>query len=427
MTKVNIPTPRVFAPVFQSDWRYLGIHGGRAGGKSHFVAEYIIEECLMRPGLRVLCGREIQKSLNQSVKRLLEDKIKKLGVESQFEILQSEIRTPGGGIILFAGLQSHTSDSVKSFERIDICWLEESQTISQRSLDILLPTIVRVKGYKIIATWNPSFATDPVDKLLRCNDEESKTRGAKPPPNSLVIEANYKDNPFLNDEIHEIIQYDLNRDPEKHAHVWLGHYQQNSEARVFRNWKVEEFETPEDARLLFGADWGFRDPTCLIRGFIGRFEDDEPIADPDGNCLFFDYEAYKIECTIESTPALFDEVPGSRDWPIRADSARPETIDYMQRNGFPRMVRSTKGKNSIIEGVEFLKNYDIYIHPRCKHTIDEFTLYSYKVDPKTEEILPVLEDDHCHIIDSARYMLELVRRAEKFSSGTGFGPRVFRG
>jgi len=358
----------------------------------------------------------VQKSLAQSVKRLITDKIEALKLGHLFEVQESQIKTPGGGLIIFQGLQNHTADSIKSLEGFDVAWVEEAQSLSLKSLSLLRPTM-RKAGSEIWFSWNPDQSTDPVDEFLR---------SANPPPRSIVRQVNWQDNPFFPAELVEEKDYDLRRDPDRYAHVWEGGYQARSEARVFRNWHVEEFETPENARFYFGADWGFsNDPTTLVRMFIGRMVDGVAVDDPKGKTLFIDYEAVKIGCSIDKTPELFDTVPGSRLWPIRADSARPETIDFMCRHGFPKMVRSTKGKGSIVEGVEFLKSYDIVVHPRCTHTVSELTHFSYKVDPKTDEILPQLADDNNHIIDAARYATELIRRAEKFGAKTvGFGPKI---
>jgi len=183
--------------------------------------------------------------------------------------------------------------------------------------------------------------------------------------------------------------------------VWLGGYQRNSEARVFRNWTIEEFEAPADAIFRFGADWGFAvDPSVLVRCYLV------------GRKLFVDYEAHMIGCEINQLPDLFDRVPESRKYFITADSARPETISYMRNHGYPKINAAIKGPKSVEDGIEFLKSFDIVVHPRCKHLIDELTLYSFKVDPLTERVLPVLEDKHNHVIDSLRYACEGVRKAK---------------
>ena len=385
---LQIQTPRKFLPLLKPA-RYKGAWGGRGSGKSHFFAEMLVEKALLQPGLRAVCLREVQKSLKNSVKLLVEDKIRGLGVASQFEVLEAEVRTPGGGVIIFQGMQNHTADSIKSLEGFDVAWVEEAQSLSQRSLDLLRPTI-RKPGSEIWFSWNPAKPSDPVDVLLR---------GENPPKDAVVLQVNWQDNPWLPDELRNDLEDDRRRDPDKYLHVWEGHYSLNSEARVFRNWRVEEFETPERAIHRFGADWGFAiDPTVLVRCHI------------DGRKLYVDQEAWKVGCEIDHTPALFDSIKGSRQFVIRADSSRPETVSYMKRAGFP-IVEAIKGPGSIEDGIEFLRSFDIIVHPRCKKVAEELTLYAYKTDPQTGEVLPFLEDKNNHTIDALRYALEELRRS----------------
>jgi phage terminase large subunit len=348
----------------------------------------LVERCAMVPGTRAACVREVQKSLKNSVKLLVEDKIKALGL-SGFETLEAEIKTPGGGVIIFQGMQNHTADSIKSLEGFDIAWVEEAQSLSQRSLDMLRPTF-RKSGSELWFSWNPNKPTDPVDSFLR---------GEVPPADSVVVQANWSDNPWLPNELRTDLEEDRQRDPDKYAHVWGGAYSLNAQARVFRNWVVEAFEPPADAVHRFGADWGFAiDPTVLVRCHV------------DGRKLYVDSEAWQVGCEIDRTPALFDQIAGSRKWMIRADSARPETVSYMQRKGF-RIVGAIKGPGSIEDGIEFLLSFDIVVHPRCKHVAAELATFSYKIDPQTEEILPLLEDKNNHTIDALRYALEELRRS----------------
>jgi phage terminase large subunit len=137
-------------------------------------------------------------------------------------------------VTIFEGMQNHTAESIKSLEDFDRAWFEEAQNASDKSLTLLRPTM-RKPGSQLWFGWNPGKATDPIDQLLRCE---------KPPKGATVVQANYMDNPWLPQELRDEMEYDRVRDPEKYAHVWLGEYQRNSEARVFKNWKVEEFERP---------------------------------------------------------------------------------------------------------------------------------------------------------------------------------------
>lgn len=392
MTVLKIKTPRWAVPLLNPA-RYKGAWGGRGSGKSHFFAELLIEEHIRNQNQASVCVREIQRTLNQSVKRLLENKIIELGVQDYFTVQDVMIKSRrGNGMIIFQGMQNHTADSIKSLEGFDRAWVEEAQSLSQTSLDLLRPTI-RKPDSELWFSWNPKNESDPIDQLLR---------GEVPPKDATVLKVNYSDNPWFPSVLKEEMEYDRNRDPDKYRHVWMGDYLGNSEARVFRNWKVEEFVAPASTTLRFGADWGFAsDPTVLVRCFI------------EGRKLFVEYEAYMVGCEIMNTPDLFMTVPESERYPITADSARPETISHMKKNGFPRIMAAVKGPKSLEEGIEWLKNYEIIVHPRCKHTIDELSLYSYKVDKMTGEVLPVLEDKQNHVIDALRYAVEGLRRAGK--------------
>lgn len=401
---LQIPTARAFLPLLQPR-RFKGAVGGRGGAKSWFFAGKFVEDALCGH-IRAACVREVQVSIKDSVKQLLEDVIGRYNVGPCFKVTEREIVGPHDSLFIFRGLKNHTAASLKSLEGFNRCWVEEAQTITQRSLDTLIPTF-RASS-ELSFSWNRVNPTDPIDAFFREN---------KGDPDFACIEVNYCDNPWFPPELRKDMLRDRKRNKDKYRHIWLGDYLTRSEARVFDNWRKEPFDTPDDAVFYYGADWGFSvDPTVLVRCFF------------KGDTLFFDREAYKVGCQIDETPALFagtdprpdpkwknphahPGIPGAMKWPIRADSSRPETIAHMNARGF-NIVPAIKGTGSVEEGVEFLKNYDIVIHPRCKNVVDEFTFYSYKIDPKTNKILPVLEDKKNHVIDAARYALEEVRRAK---------------
>lgn len=387
MSVLEIQTPRAFVPLLGPK-RYKGVHGGRGSGKSHFFAENLVEASILRPGFRAVCIREIQKSLEQSVKRLIEDKIERLGVGRRFKVFDTEVRTPGDGLIIFQGMQNHTAESIKSLEGYDVAWVEEAQSISARSLRLLRPTI-RKPGSEIWFSWNPHKPTDPVDELLRGDNALGSDA-------ATVVQANWRDNPWFPPVLEAERRTDLARRPDEYDHIWEGGYVQISDAIIFRG-KVsfEAFETPPDARFFYGADWGFSvDPTALVRCFIR----DE--------CLFVDYEAFGYGTEIDALPELFDRIPDVRRWPIKADNARPETINYVGRQGF-RIGAAEKWKGSVEDGIEHLKGFRrIVVHERCPHIGREFRAYSFKVDPKTEDVLPIIVDADNHGIDALRYALD---------------------
>lgn len=240
-TTLEIQTAAAFEPLLAPS-RYKGIHGGRGSGKSHFFAELLVEAALLKPSLRALCVREVQRSLKESAKRLIEDKIQALGVASKFEILQAEIKTPGNGIISFTGMQDHTAESVKSYEGYDIAWIEEARSLSARSLTLLRPTI-RKEGSEIWASWNPGFARDPIDELLR---------GPNPPPDAIVVEANWNDNPWFPSTLDDERRYDQEHRPEQYGHIWEGEYAKIYEGAYYAD--QLERARKEDRIGFFGAD-----------------------------------------------------------------------------------------------------------------------------------------------------------------------------
>lgn len=374
--------------------RYKAAYGGRGSGKSHGFAEMLIASHVADPDRSTVCVREVQKSLDKSVKKLLEQKIRALEVGDYFDIKSSEIRSrKGHGVILFQGMADHTAESIKSLEGFDCAWVEEAQAISQRSLDLLRPTI-RKPGSELWFTWNPLDKNDPVDMLLR---------GPELPPDAVVVKVNYMQNPWFSaSAMVGEMAYDRRASMEKYEHVWLGEYQKHAEARYFKNWVVEDFDTPKDAFFRFGADWGFSpDPTTLVRCYL------------EGRDLYLDYEAWQVGCEIEDTPNLFLTIPEAEKWPIIAGSDRPERIQSIRRAGFSKVLPAVRGPHSVEQGLEWLENFRIHIHSRCKHAQDEFRLFSHPVDPRTGAILAGYVDKNNHIIEALRYACEAVRRLEK--------------
>jgi phage terminase large subunit len=388
MAELRVQIAEAFMPL-EGAHRYIGAHGGRGSGKSQYFGGRWLRENIAEKR-DCVCLRETLKSLEFSVKKLLEGQISAHNAGAYFDVQDRRILSKRGGVTIFEGMQNHTADSIKSLEGFDVSWFEEAQAASDKSLTLLRPTI-RKPGSQLWFSWNPDQATDPVDVLLR---------GETLPPDAVVAEVNYMDNPWLPAELRAEMEYDKKRDPDKYAHVWLGKYRQNSEARVFRNWKVEEFDVAGDWTLRQGADWGFSiDPSVLVQcAIVGR-------------TLYVAHEAYRVGCEVDFLPDLFRTIPDAERWPTIADSARPETISYMQRHGFPKMLAAVKGARSLEEGVEFLRSFDIVVHPRCIRTIAELNAYSYETDPLTGVVLPKLKDKDNHVIDAIRYACEGARRA----------------
>ena len=383
--ELNIPTPRWAKPLL-SPARYKGAKGGRASGKSHFFAEMVVEECVANPDISVVCIREIQKSLKHSAKKLIESKIRELGVSHLFEITMTEIRrVNGSGLIIFQGMQDHTADSIKSLEGFKIAWCEEAQSLSARSLELLIPTI-RLNGSELWFSWNPDQIDDPVDVFFKTETSDI-----------VVVHANYIDNPFCPDVMKKEAERHKLRNPDSYDHVWLGAYNTKSDDQVLAGcWEIDSFEPGDDwDGPYFGADWGFAtDPNTLTKSYIHN------------NILYVQEEAYKHGVEIPDTPRFFDQIKGARVHTVRADSARPELISYMQKHGFPLVVAVDKWPGSVEDGISTLRGFDkIVIHPDCEHTADEARLWKYKRDRRTGDILPKLLDGNDHCWDSIRYAL----------------------
>lgn len=205
-----IDTPRVFLPLL-SPSRYKGAYGGRGSGKSHFFAELLIEECLCQRGMLAVCIREVQKSLKDSSKRLIEVKLRQLGLGEAdgFKVFEKQIQTPGDGVIVFCGMQESNAENIKSLEGFRVAWVEEAQALSHRSLALLRPTI-RAKDSQIWASWNPRRKGDAIDDFLR----------AKRPRDAVVVEVNWRDNPWFPAVLEEERLTDLRLYPDRYDHGW---------------------------------------------------------------------------------------------------------------------------------------------------------------------------------------------------------------
>lgn len=368
--------------------RYKVFYGGRGSGKSWAIAEALIVMADMCK-LRILCCREIQKSIKDSSYQLLKDTALRLGIANRFVFLETEIRhKKTGSKFIFTGLLRN-EQTIKSKEGIDICWCEEAQTISETSWETLIPTI-RKDGSEIWLSFNPLNADDPTTVRFVEN----------PPPEAYVRKVNFDENPYFTEALRREMEWDRKNDFEKYLHIWEGYPRTFSDAQIFRGkFTVEPFEeslAEQADRLFFGADFGFaKDPSTLVRCFILDKK------------LYIDYEAYGVGVEIDELPQLYMSVPGADKWPIKADSARPETISYLKtRCGF-NISAAEKWQGSIEDGIAYIKSFDkVIIHPRCKHTADEFRLYSYKTDKLTNEVLPIVLDKNNHLCDSVRYALD---------------------
>lgn len=214
-SSLSIPTAEVFEPLLAPS-RYKGLFGGRGSGKSHFCAEKLIDDSLYEKGLRSVCIREVQKSLKDSAKRLIEDKLQEMGLGERhgFKVFKELIETPGDGVILFQGMQDHTAESIKSLEGFGRAWVEEAQTMSANSLKLLRPTI-RGENSELWFSWNPRRKSDPVDMMFRQGEA---------PTDSVLVRANWNDNPWFPAVLEQERKDCLKNDPDQYDHIWEGGY-----------------------------------------------------------------------------------------------------------------------------------------------------------------------------------------------------------
>jgi phage terminase large subunit len=350
------------------------------------------------PNENSVCIREVQKTIEDSSKALIEKKIAEYGFGALFDAQESRIKRLGGGDCIFRGMQNHNSDNIKSLEGRTFAWADEAHKLSKRSIELLTPTI-RAPGSKLVFTWNPENADDPVETLFRENAQD---------PDFLCLTVNYYDNPWFPDELRKDMERDKRRDPAKYSHIWEGAYRALADGQVFRNWRVGEMSPPDNVVWFYGADWGFaQDATAAVRCCI-----------PKDGVLYVDAEVYGVGVPTDALPGLLAGLPDAGKWPMRGDSARPETIDYLRRHGFPKLRSAHKGKGSVEDGITFLQGMDIVVHPGCVNLIRELKTYSYKADPRTQEILPVVMDGNDHVIDALRYACEGLHRRGKMVKAT---------
>lgn len=388
MSTIKIEIINKLKPFLTQRARYKIVYGGRGGGKSENIARSLIILSLQSK-IRILCAREYQSSIQHSVHKLLSDIIYNNKLENLFKITNQYILSNNGSEFIFKGI---TNDplQIKSLANIDYCWVEEAEKVSEKSWEFLTPTIRNPKS-EIWVSFNPNEKTDPTYQKFIIN----------PPPDCLVIKCDYIDNPFFNQANKNEMEFDKQYRPEIYNNKWLGEVKQVSEALIFKGkYEVKAFDTPSieniyQNRFFFGVDWGFsNDPTAMIRCFV------------QDNCLWVDQEAGGINIEFQDLkPFIFDKIEGCKKGIIYADSSRPETIAYMQRQNYS-IYPCNKWSGSVEDGIEYLKSFKkIIIHPSCENLIKEMASYVYKTDKLTNEVLPVVVDKNNHYIDALRYSL----------------------
>jgi phage terminase large subunit len=368
-------------------YRYKVIYGGRGSGKSYGVADALILISCTRKCL-ILCGREFQNSIKDSVHSLICQRIEALKLQGIFEVTHDEIRnTLSNSRFIFKGLR-HNIDSIKSTAGITHLWIEEADTLSVGSWRVIKPTI-RNELSEIWVTMNPKNKSDVLYKEF--------IESAESPKNAYIVKVNWQDNPYFPSVLKEEMERDKLRDYGFYRHVWEGECLEHSDAQIFKDkWEVQRFDEPKGIHKYFGLDFGFsQDPTAAICCYVYD------------NRLYISHEAVKIGLEIDDTLGFIEKrLPDLRRHTIYADNARPESISFLKRQGLS--IRAVeKGKGSVEDGIAYIRSFDkVIIHENCLNTIKEFSLYSYKEDPRSGDITNTVVDKHNHCIDALRYALE---------------------
>ena len=426
------PIPFDFLWEGDTDYTHMVLHGGRAGGKSMAIAGYLIALAAQSP-VRIACAREFQRSIADSVKGMLEDRINTFGLNDFFVITRNEIKSKAGALITFHGLKTNPQ-SMKSIFGIDICWVEEAAYISSSSMKELIPSVIRkgthYKEGRFIWTFNPRSKRDPVYERFLAREETAE--------NTLIKKFTYLDNdlclPATIAEAEDCKKYN----PEEYAHIWLGEAANMGNDMVFRNVEYANLDhmLEEKQAAFVGMDFGFsQDPSAVVVAYQLP-----PIEDGGRNVIYVKEELYKRQVYMDDLPAFVagTDTEDPKRWVnrtsepglqavrdgfiITADSAQPREIAQMAERGIA--VRGCKKhKGSVIDGIQFLLGHHLVVKPTCKNLIYEMMKYRYKLHPEDEGIvLPEIEKGQAdHLIDALRYAFDYVRlKRSKVGGSTVF-------
>lgn len=405
MLELNLRLPVKLAGLYQPR-RYKVMHGGRGGGKSHGVAEVLLDMAARNP-LRILCAREIQKSMRDSVHRLLRDKVVKLGLQGFYEVLDNEIRGANGSLFLFSGLQSHTVDSIKSFEGVDIVWVEEAHGVSKKSWDVLIPTI-RKEGSEIWLTLNPDMDTD-----------ETYTRFiARRSPDTWVCEINWRDNPWFPSVLDQERKKAKMMDPDSYDHIWEGKPRRVAEGAIYRH-EIEAIYSegrvcpvPYDPGLPVHTVWDLGWNDAMTIGMVQRGPQDVRIIDyiEDSHRTLDWYVAQ-----LEKRPYRWGTDFLPHDGKTKNFQTGKSTQQQLQSMG-RRDVQVLSAMN-VEEGIKLAR----MLFPRCffdesktARLLECLRRYRRALHTKTDEPMAPLHDEFSHGADMYRYIgqaIDLMRNS----------------
>lgn len=374
----TIEIPVEYKRLFDKNWREAAIYGGRFSLKSHTVARYLLIETRLSKK-RIACFREFQNSIAESSHQLLADLIKLYGLK-EFEVGNNFIVNKlNGSDFIFKGLH-HNEQSIKSIEGIDIAWVEEAQTVSRESLEILTPT-VRKEGSRIIYTYNRLLEDDPVHMRLVIEGR----------PNTLIINVNY-DVAIKHGMMPEVVRHEMEDDKEKrpalYKHKWLGE-PHSLERKIYRDWAIID-EIPHEARLVrYGLDFGYtNDPTAIVA--VYKYN----------GGLILDEIAYQKGL---SNKQIADILKNLDKQIVIADSAEPKSIDEIASYGLV-ILPCEKGPGSVLQRIQLAQTQRISVTKRSLNVIKEYRNYMWVTD-KDGKILNEPEHEFSHSMDAITYAI----------------------
>lgn len=375
--------------------RYKVAHGGRGSGKSWGVARALLIMAATKP-LRILCTREVQKSIKDSVHRLLSDQIPVLGLGAEYEVLDTEIRGRNGSLFVFAGLSSHTVESIKSYEGVDIVWVEEAQSVSKRSWDVLTPTI-RKPGSEIWLTLNPDLDTDETYVRFISN----------PPSDARVVQVNWRDNPWFGAELEAERKATLKRAPDDYDNIWEGMPKRTVDGAIYKH-EIDRLyaqgrirAVPYDPLLKVHTVWdlGFNDSMAiiLVQRYASELRIIEYIEDSHKRL-----DEYVREIEKRKYRWGQDYLPhDGRAKDYRSGRSAEEIVQTMGRS--PRIVPNI-GVEQGIKTVRMVFDRCYFDKDNASKLVERLKRYRRAIPTSTNEPAHPLHDENSHGSDAFRYL-----------------------
>lgn len=394
---VNLPAAlvKVLGPA-RGSYQYRVLRGGRGSGKSVGAATIAAIWGYAEP-LRILCVRQFQNSIRESFYAEIVDALElNPWLAEHYTVTKESITGKNGTQFIFKGLDRNPQ-SIKSLAKIDLTIVEEAEDIPEQSWINLEATVFRQPRSELWTIYNPRKENSPVDFRFIKNKA----------PRSVVGNVNYSDNPFFPPGLETLRQRDQSIfDPSTYAHIWEGAYLTNSKSQVFHGrYEIKDFKPDDKWTMVQGLDWGYsQDPTAMIRAYV------------HDECLWISHEAGGVGIELDDVAKIAAQIPDFHKYTTRADSAQPAMISHVKQKGLPRLEPAKKGPGSVEDGIQFIRSFRrVYIHSRCKRVIEEFNLYSWKVDRLSGDILDKPVDAANHWIDSLRYSLEPLMLKKSFN------------